>query len=117
MDLREELAAILEECSQQDWDGYNARPTTLATLETARQFVMLLPIGTKSPSLGALPDGSITLEWHSSRLWSLTVAVSPDGDLHYAALLGAEKTSGTEPFTDEVPSSILQLIAKTVVQP
>jgi hypothetical protein len=40
------------------------------------------------------------------------VSISPDGELHYAALLGSAKTSGTEPFVGDVPKVICDLIAR-----
>jgi hypothetical protein len=40
----------------------------------------------------------------------LSVSVSPDGELHYAALLGLSKAYGTEPFFGEAPRPILDLI-------
>lgn len=40
--------------------------------------------------------------------------VSPEGDLHYAALLGSSKVYGTEPFFGETPSRILELIRQGV---
>jgi len=42
------------------------------------------------------------------------VSVSPEGDLHYAALLGPNKAYGTELFFGEVPKAILDLIARVM---
>jgi hypothetical protein len=55
----------------------------------------------------------LTLEWHSSPRRTLSVSITPEGDLHYAALLGPRKKAyGTEPFFDEVPKAILDLIGQ-----
>lgn len=110
--IREELAEVWEECSEPDWDAYNALPVTWSSLVNAHRFLLALPLGTRLPSVGAIPSGNISLEWHHSRRRSLTVTVSPDGDLHYAALLGPGRTCGTEPFFDEAPQNILDLIAR-----
>ena len=110
--LREELAEVWEECRESDWDGYNALPVSWDSVENVRRLLLSLPLGTKLPSVGAVPSGNISLEWHHSRRRSLTVTVSPDGDLHYAALLGPGRTCGTEPFFDEAPQIILDLIAR-----
>ncbi len=110
--IREELAEVWEECSQPDWDAYNALPVGWDSLVNAHRLLLALPLGMKLPSIGAIPSGHITLEWHHSRRRSLTVTVSPDGDLHYAALLGPGRTCGTEPFFDEAPQTILDLIAR-----
>lgn len=108
--IREELADVWEECSQPDWDAYNAMPVTWDTYQVARRFLLALPLGTALPSVGAVPNGHITLEWHLAPRRTLSVSISPDDELHYAALLGPGRTCGTEPFFDEVPKRILDLI-------
>ncbi len=110
--LRDELAETWEECSQPDWDGYNALPDTRESFANAARLLLSLPLGTELPSIGAIPNGHISLEWHHSRRRSLTVTVDEDGDLHYAALLGPGRSYGTEPFFDEPPQIILDLIAR-----
>ena len=110
--LRDELAETWEECSQPDWDGYNALPVTPDSFANAERLLLSLPLGTELPSIGAIPSGHISLEWHHSRRRTLTVTVDEDGDLHYAALLGPGRVCGTEPFFDETPQIILDLIAR-----
>lgn len=110
--IHEELAEVWEECGQPDWDAYNALPVSRDSVVNAQRLLLALPLGTRLPSIGAVPSGNISLEWHHSRRRSLTVTVSPDGDLHYAALLGPGRTCGTEPFFDEAPQIILDLIAR-----
>ena len=108
--LRDELAETWEECSQPDWDGYNARPVVWDSYQNARQFLLALPLGTPLPSIGAEPDGHITLEWHLAPRRTLSVSITPDELLHYAALVGPARTCGSEPFFGEVPQRILDLI-------
>jgi len=76
----------------------------------AQQFLDALPFGTPPPSFGAEPDGHITMEWHHSVRRTLSVSVSPEGELHYAAILGSNKTYGTEVFYGEAPKKIVDLI-------
>jgi len=108
----DELDALTKECSSPNWDGYGAVPVQSQTIKDAKRFVEALPLGTPTPSAGAEPDGHVTLEWYHSSRRTLSVSVSPDGELHYAALLGASKAWGTEPFFGDVPSSILLLISR-----
>lgn len=106
----EELLSVSQECSADNWDGYGAAPIAEETCLQAYAFLDALPLGTPAPSVGAEPDGHLTLEWHQSPRRTLSVSVSPEGDLHYAALLGPSKAYGTEPFLGEVPQTILDLI-------
>jgi hypothetical protein len=61
-------------------------------------------------SVGVEPDGHLTVEWYRSPEETLSVSISADGDLHFAALLGLTKAYGTEPFVSEVPKMISDLI-------
>ena len=106
----EDLIKVAEECSSADWDGYGAAPVTNETFWQAYHFLRALPFGFPTPSAGAEPDGHLTFEWHRSARRTLSVSVSSEGDLHYAALLGASKAYGTEPFSEVVPEIILDLI-------
>ena len=108
--IRGELAEVWEECSQPNWDGYNALPVTWDAYHLAELFLRALPLGTAMPSIGAEPDGQITMDWGRSKRRRLSVSVSADSDLHYAALLGPGKTCGSEPFFGEIPGTILNLI-------
>lgn len=106
----EELLSIAEECSKNGWAGEGAEPVTDDTYRLAYRVLEALPLGTPAPSIGAEPDGHLTLDWARSPRRTLSVSVSPEGDLHYAALLGAEKSYGTRSFSGAVPKVILDLI-------
>ncbi len=105
-----ELHSVAEGCRLNNWDGYGAAPVTADAYALAYQFLQALPLGIAAPSVGAEPDGHLTLEWYRSPRRLLSVSISPDGDLHYAALLGPNKAYGTEAFFGEVPRTILDLI-------
>jgi hypothetical protein len=110
-----ELFQTFEECRQPNWDGYAAQPVSAEIYNLAYEFLTALPPGTPDPSLGAEPDGHITAEWYRSPQRTLSVSVSPDGELHYAALLGSAKTCGTEPLTGAVPKVVADLIHRVTV--
>ena len=110
--IRGELGDVWNECRCPDWDGYGAMPVNWAAVQNANRLLLALPWGTQLPSVGAVPSGDVTVEWHHSRRRTLTVTLTCDGELHYAALLGPSRTCGTEPFDDQVPATILMLIAR-----
>jgi hypothetical protein len=90
-----ELSDVYLECNETNWDGYNAFPVDPDSFELAKAFLMALPLGTKTPSAGAHPDGQMSLEWYSGPRRSLTISFDPVSDLHYAALTGPSRTCGT----------------------
>jgi hypothetical protein len=108
--LLEELATVVEDCKHVGWDGCNAALVEQDTLRNAYFLIESLPFGVPHPSIGAEPDGHLTLDWYRSPQRTLSVSVSPDGDLHFAALLGTRTRYGTEPFSGDFPQSILTLI-------
>lgn len=116
-DVREvlnELCAVAEECSLPNWDGQGASPVSDESYRAAFRFLEALPLGAMVPSVGVEPDGEMTLEWYHSPRRTLSISFSKDGELHYAALSGASKSYGTEPFFGEVPKIILDLISRVM---
>lgn len=110
--IREELAEVWDECRVPDWDGYSAFPVSWDAYHNAKRFLLALPLGVPIPSVGAEPAGNVTLEWHHSRRRTLSISVSPNNELCYAALLGPGRVCGTEFFFGEVPKTILELIER-----
>jgi hypothetical protein len=108
--VQDELAAVYQECRVRDWDGFDAMPVEQDTLQNASVLLESLPLGIPSPSIGAEPDGHLTLEWHRSANRTLSVSVDAQGDLHYAALVGPNRRFGKEAFFGETPNVILELI-------
>lgn len=106
----QQLDEIVTECSSEGWDGEKARPISEEVWRWAIKFLESLPLGIEAPEIGAEPDGDITLEWYRSRRWILSVSVSTNGKLHYAALFGAREQYGSEPFFGEAPKIIIDLI-------
>ncbi len=109
-----QLDEIFSEFSSEGWDGYGAAPVTSETLLNARNLINCLPNNIPSPEIGAEPDGHVTLEWYRNPRRIVSVSVSPEGNLHYAALIGASRYFGTEPFLGEIPLIIRDLINKVV---
>lgn len=107
-----ELVDIWKECNTPNWDGYDALPVQAATLRYTYLLLEALPLGYPSPSVGAEPDGHLTLEWYRHPRWILSVSISPTGTLYYAALFGNSDVRGSEPFFGDIPKPILDLIQR-----
>jgi len=110
--LFEELATVWEECRHAGWDSYGAVAVSQDALRNAFELIESLPLGFPRPSIGAEPDGDLTLEWHHSPRRTLSVSVTPHGELHFSALLGPNRVFGTEAFFGETPRRIRDLITQ-----
>jgi hypothetical protein len=110
--LRDELATVWEECRSPNWDGFGALPVTADALQNAYRLLEGLPPDIPAPSIGAEPDGELTLEWHRSPRRTLSVSISPAGELHFAGLFGPNRHYGSEAFFGDVPASLLDLIRR-----
>jgi hypothetical protein len=108
----DELLKTFEECHEPNWDGYGAQSVRQETYDLAHQFLTALPLSAPVPSIGAEPDGHLTVEWYRSPERTLSVSISPDGELHYAALLPTERICGTETFRDRMPHVLIDLITR-----
>lgn len=109
-----ELSAVYTECRQPNWDGYGALPVLPGTYSNARSFLDSLSLELPAPSVGAEPDGHLTLEWYSARRKTLSVSIAPDGNLHYAAIIGPTTRYGTEPIG--LPRSVIQDLVHQVMK-
>ncbi|MBE0503182.1 MAG: hypothetical protein IBX46_03550 [Desulfuromonadales bacterium] len=105
-----ELQSVFSECSSANWDGYDAYPVRADTYDLTRQFLKALPTYSAPSSISAEADGHLALEWYHSSRWLLSLSISPEGMLYYAALFGTSRHYGSEPFLGNVPQSIMQLI-------
>lgn len=108
--LREELGDVWEECRGSNWDGHQAIPVSQESLRYTYQLLEVLPLDLPSPSLSAEPCGELTLEWYASARRLLSVSVSADGELHFAALLGPNRIYGTEVFQGQLPRTLVKLV-------
>jgi hypothetical protein len=108
----DELVEVAINGSLPGWDGFEAMPIQESTYRQAEGFLKALPMQVPPPSIGAEPDGHITMDWYSAPRQVLSVSVSPTGELNYAALLGPSKAYGTEHFVSTVPPRILNLISE-----
>ncbi len=97
-DALSQLAALAAECAELGWDGESGAAIDPVAALWAARIVRALPDGVRMPEFAAEPDGSISLDWITSRnrLFSLTVGRS--NRLAFAWLDGADKGYGVARF-------------------
>lgn len=108
-----ELNEVMLDCCRDDWDGHGAKAVSLHAFAAAKRFVESLPTGFPVPTISADPDGCVTFEWRKSPRRVVLASVHPNFQVDYAAIFGAAKHSGSEPFFTEIPET-LQNFARRV---
>ena len=108
--LLEELLFVWTECREWNWDCYEADAVTLENYQAARKLIMSFPSDLPRPTVGADPDGQLTLEWYKTPTRSVSISVNSAGFLHYANPYGRTSTHGTIPFNGTVPNELIELI-------
>lgn len=107
---QEELDELVSECATPNWDGYGAAPIDEESSALAYRFLESLGFGGPFPSVGADPDGEVSFEWYRGPRRTLSVSVSPVGELHFAAIVGASRLYGTEPFLGDCPPRLWEIV-------
>lgn len=111
--LQTQLDSLFLECCCEGWDGYGAQPVSVEAYSAAHRFICSLPAGFPMPELAADPDGCVNFDWHVSLSRTLVVSVHPDFRVDFAALIGAAKIYGSEPFFScELPASVRDLVRR-----
>ncbi|MCK4817825.1 hypothetical protein KA005_18790 [bacterium] len=104
----ESLNEVYEECSEANWDGYDAAPISLEAYSEASKLLRIIPNSFPMPDILPEPDGGIGLEWYKDRGFSFVISVHGKNIITYVGLFGINnETYGTEDFTDSVPKVLL----------
>lgn len=63
--FRPKIEEILQDCSERNWDGYNADPVLQESTQIIYEILEVLPSISiiLEPYIEPLPDGRIALEW------------------------------------------------------
>lgn len=108
----DELVDMCGEASSPNWDGYSGLAVDAEACEMAQKVLRVLPLGTEMPTVAPDADGFVSLEWYRGPRRTLSISISPEGELYYAALIGASSRHGTQILYDSLPSDLMDLIRK-----
>jgi len=109
-----QLTNLFSECSSEGWDGYGATAIHTDTFRNASRFLQSLPFYLLSPDISPEPDGHVAFEWYYEPRRVVTISISPEGYLHFAALIGSKKRCGSELFLGEISEDILNIIRQVI---
>ena len=109
IDLFDFLEEVYSECSESNWDGYNAKPITLETFLEARSLISSLPISFPLPEVVPEPTGEIAFEWYRKKRYVFVISVGGNKIITYAGLFGkTNKIRGTAYYSESLPPIIIE---------
>jgi hypothetical protein len=104
------LARVYEECSVENWDGYNARPIREDAFFEAEKLIKMLPSTLPMPDIAPEPDGGISLEWYRGVRMLIAISLRGENDIIYAGLFGPNRIRGAAYFGSSLPKEVLEKI-------
>ncbi len=109
MVIERDLWALANECGEPGWDGNDALPLNRLAVFNAVAFIRALPEEVPLPEFAPEPDGSISLDWISSRNRLFSISVGTGDRLPYAWLDGTDKGHAVARFDGKnIPPRILE---------
>lgn len=99
-DRRSSLVARIRDFAalQPDWDGYNGRPPSPGTVESALQFLKLLPEDLVLPVPTVAGDGELGFIWRKPNVF-IDVGLDGAGEISFFADVGGHEWLGEEVFS------------------
>jgi len=112
-----QLLSIHKESSISGWDGYDAQPVKVESLNNAIDFMNDLDEDIPAPDICPEPDGEIALEWYGSNQSTISISIGDSDLISYAAIFpNSLKANGTESLSNE-DKGILEIYIKRVITP
>lgn len=96
------------DAKEQNWDGYEAKPVSVATFKRAKAFLEECFEHLPAPVTGATPSGALSFEWYVAPTKRFMVSISDEDEIAYAGLFGSSSVHGTEVFHGELPQVLTQ---------
>ncbi len=106
-----EIADIIEECSEPDWDGHGAYAIDLQSVKHARSFLVKLPETISLPDLGAEPNGDLGMTWRKNG-YHVGIGIDKLGVIAWGGTTPTGRAHGEVRFDGEIPKPVLELLYK-----
>jgi hypothetical protein len=107
--LYDKVYSIYCDCSQRNWDGYDAAPIEKEAYRNAINLIKLLPGEVIIPDVIAENTGDISLCWERNDE-TLIVSVGKEKKIQYVRVAERYHLSGDFDFEEEIPLRILNEI-------
>lgn len=88
------IAFILNECAEEDWDGYDAKPVLAEAIVHAIDFLINRLGDISYPEIVPEPDGQVALEWYGPGNSSFSISFDGNNNISYACVLTENRERG-----------------------
>ena len=105
-----EIVEIVQSCSTEGWDGYDAAPVSPESGGRAEQLIGLLPEGIQAPNVVPEPTGDIGFEWFRGNGKHFTLGITGPAIVYAGIFGGSCKKYGEEHFIGELPEEVLAIL-------
>lgn len=107
--LKRELVDIQQECSVEDWDGYDAKPIDRTSVEHVCQFLEQLPAIVSYPELSPEPTGDLTMVWRKNN-YHLIVGINAAKHIAWGGTSPSGHVYGDAKYDSEIPEELTDLL-------
>ena len=104
--IQGDLKEILNDCSVEGWDGYDAAPITEKAIKDGERLISSLDARMSLPDIAPCCDGHISLEWHQKAIKIISMHVQDDWIIYAVILSDNHKFHGKIPFNGQLPGDV-----------
>ena len=105
-EANQSLSRIERECSDENWDGFDAAPISVRAISNARKMLESIPPYLAVPEVSPQPDGFINFEWYVSNSFIFEISIGAKPIIFYAGNFQGNKISGREKMSSSLPAEI-----------
>ena len=112
--LAQELLNLIDPQVTASWHGAGANPARAQAVAAGLRFLLMLPSAFLADvEISPDRDGAVSFDWFVNAHRQLSISFGPNGELHYAAILGSvERVSGRLLCDDSLPEEIARLLER-----
>lgn len=115
IDKLKELEEIYNQCSENNWDGYNAIKISKRDFDIVKNIIFNWNENLTLPNLGCTPQGDFTFEWYKdiNNFISITIYINIKEEIifYYAGYINGSLIHGNCEYNkDYLPEIILNYI-------
>lgn len=110
-----DLWEMVAEHATAGWDGEGAQTVSRTAAQNAEALIRSLPRDISMPEFAPEPDGSISMDWISSRTRFVSLSVGENDRIAYAWIDGSDRGHAVARFyPDRFPQRLLAAIQETM---